>query len=256
MYLRAVHAEFDITVLRKFIRDNPLGILVTAIESPNFPTLQCTHIPWILDVTDEQSKTELGTLRGHLARANPHSKSMTEAVQHTSTSNGNLEHEVSVIFTGPVHSYVTPKFYTETKPATGKVVPTWDYSAAQAYGKARIFWDSNNEETGSYLQKQISDLTKHSEETVMHHTGGENPSPWQVSDAPDNYIAFMKKNIIGIEINVDRLEGKFKMSQELATGDRQGTIKGLESLGTENGAKIASTIKEREAIKESKASVK
>src|SRR5579862_3450840 len=152
MYLRAIHAEFDIPALRKFIRDNPLGILITALQSPSFPTLQCTHVPWVLDVADEQSKTELGTLRGHMAKPNPHAKALIEAILRDNPSNGSLEEEVSVLFNGPVHAYVTPKFYTETKPDTGKVVPTWNYSAVQAYGKATILFDSRNESTGSYLK--------------------------------------------------------------------------------------------------------
>ena len=253
MYLRAVHAEFDIVSLRKFIRDNPLGILITALPSPNYPTLQCTHIPWVLDVSDEESTTELGKLRGHMAKANPHSKAIVEAVQKVAQTNGSLEQEVSVLFNGPVHSYVTPKFYIETKPDTGKVVPTWNYSAVQVYGKATIFYDSHNEDTSSYLQKQINDLTKQSEATIMHHIGGENRSAWEVSDAPTSYVELLKKSIIGIEIDIKRLEGKFKMSQESSKGDRQGVVNGFESLMTENGFKMARTVEERGAMKDAKA---
>ncbi|KAI9659666.1 MAG: hypothetical protein M1829_006574 [Trizodia sp. TS-e1964] len=252
MYLRAIHAEFDITLLRKFVRDNPLGILITSLKSPNFPTIQCTHMPWILDVNDEESKTELGKLRGHLAKANPHSKAMMEGVQTATPPNPFLEDEVSVLFNGPVHSYVTPKFYTETKPATGKVVPTWNYSSVQAYGNAKIYFDSNSEQTGSFLQKQITDLTKHSEETIMHYTGGERLSAWLVTDAPDNFIKILKKSIIGIEIDLHRLEGKYKMNQEMAKEDREGVMKGFESLGTDDGYKMAQIVKERGDIIDSK----
>lgn len=255
MYLNAHHAELDILSLRKFIRENPLGILITALPSLNFPTLQCTHVPWVLDVTDEHSKTELGTLRGHMAKPNPHTKAMVEAIQKHASSNGSLEQEVSVLFNGPVDAYVTPKFYTETKPDTGKVVPTWNYSAVQVYGKATILFDSQNKDTGLYLQKQIRDLTKHSEETIMHYTGGETLSPWEVDDAPARYIELLAKNIIGIEIAIQRLEGKFKMSQEMGKGDRQGVAKGFESLDTENGLKMARTVEERGAMKDAKASV-
>ena len=255
MYLRAIHAEFDIPSLRKFIRDNPLGILITALPSLNFPTLQCTHIPWVLDVTDEHSKTELGKLRGHMAKLNPHSKAIVEAIQTHTPSNGSLDQEVSVLFNGQVHAYVTPKFYIETKPDTGKVVPTWNYSAVQVYGKATILFDSHNEDTGPFLQKQLSDLTKHSEETIMHYTGGENLSAWEVSDAPARYIELLKKNIIGIEIDIKRLEGKFKMSQEMDKGDREGVAKGFESLKTENGLQMARIVQERGATKDAKESV-
>jgi transcriptional regulator len=250
MYLRAVHAEFDIPSLREFIRENPLGIIITAIQSSSFPTIQCTHIPWILDVIDDSSTTELGKLRGHMAKPNPHPKALIEAVLAKNPSNGPLESEVSVIFNGPVHSYVTPKFYTGTKPETGKVVPTWNYSAVQVYGKARIFFDSQNPETGSYLQQQVSDLTKHSEESIMHYSGGENPTAWAVTDAPNSYVELLKKNIIGVEITIDRLEGKFKMNKELVEKDRQGVIEGFTALGTENGLKMAATVKERGAMKD------
>lgn len=252
MYLRAVHAEPNINVLRDFIRDNPLGILVTALQSANFPTIQCSHIPWVLDAINDEKDTELGKLRGHLARANPHSKALVEAVKSSTDSNGSLEQEVSVLFTGPTHSYVTPEFYIKSKPATGKVVPTWNYSAVQAYGHAKIFFDSRNPDTTSFLQKQISDLTGHSEEHVMHYTGGENLSAWKVSDAPATYIEQLKKAIIGIEIDIHRLEGKFKMSQEMGEEDREGVVKGFESLETENGLKMARLVEERGAMKNAK----
>jgi len=254
MYLRAVHAEFDIPTLRNFIRDNPLGILITALESSTFPTIQCTHLPWILDVTDEQSKTELGKLRGHIAKPNPHSKAIVEAVQAHTPSNGSLEQEVSVLFNGPVDSYVTPKFYVETKPDTGKVVPTWNYSAIQVYGKATFFFDTRNEDTGFFLRKQISDLTKQSEETLMNYTKGENLSAWEVSDAPPSFIELLKKNIMGIEIDIDRLEGKFKMNQEMGKGDREGVVQGFKAFETEDGLKMARTVEERGALKDATAS--
>jgi len=256
MYLRAVHAEFDISTLHTFIRDSPLGILITALRSPNFPTLQCTHIPWVLDVAEDSSETQLGKLRGHLARANPHSKAMIETIQALNPSNSTLEQEVSVVFNGPAHSYVTPKFYAETKPDTGKVVPTWNYSAVQVYGKATIFFDSNNPDTSSFLHKQITDLTKHAEETIMHYTDGGNPAAWEVTDAPARYIELLKRSIIGIEINIDRLEGKFKMSQEMGKGDREGVINGFDSLMTDNGFRVARTVEERAAMKDAKARVK
>lgn len=253
MYLRAAHAELNIPSLHKFIRENPLGIIISSLQSPNFPTLQCSHIPWVLDVTDENSDTDLGKLRGHLAKPNPQSKALTEAVQAHSPSNGPLEQEVLILFNGPAHAYVTPKFYVDTKPSTGKVVPTWNYSAVQAYGKAKIYFDSKNEETGSFLQKQIGDLSKHSEESVMNFTGGSRPSPWQVSDAPVSYVELLKKNIIGIEIDITRLEGKYKMSQEMGKADREGVIKGFDALETDVGRKIAHTVEERGALKDANA---
>jgi transcriptional regulator len=250
MHLRADHAEYNTPVLLKFIRDNPLGILITALQSPEFPVIQCSHIPWVLDIDDENSGPEVGKLRGHMAKQNAQAKAFIEAIQQLSPTNGCLEQEVSVLFNGPAHSYVTPKFYVETKPVTGKVVPTWNYSAVQVYGKAKIFFDSRNEDTGLFLQKQITDLSKQSEETFLRSSSEQNSSIWEVSDAPTNFVELLKKNIIGIEITIERLEGKFKMSQEMGKGDREGVVKGFESLKTENGLKIAKTVEERGRMKE------
>ena len=241
MYLRAVHAEKHIPSLRQFIVDNPLGLLITSLQSTSFPTIQCTHIPWLIDVRNESSDTELGTVRGHLAKANPHSKAMTEAAQQSSSSaNNHLTEEVSVVFTGPAHHYVTPQFYTDTKPSTGKVVPTWNYAAVQVYGKATIFWDTQAEETSRFLQTQISDLSRHAETSVMGYD-----RPWDVDDAPEGFIEVMKKSITGIEIEITRLEGKYKMSQELKEGDRQGVVDGFAALDTEVGGVMARTVKTR-----------
>lgn len=247
MYLRAVHADAGIPTLRQIIRQYPLGILTTAIPSESYPLIQCTHIPFLLDVKDDSSETELGVLRGHMARQNPHSKALAEAAQTQNKSNM-LEQEVMVLFNVPVHHYVTPKFYTETKPANGKVVPTWNYAAAQIYGKAKIYWDSKAEDTGSFLGKQIRDLSDLAETGIMDHA-----KPWKVDDAPENYISLLQKNIIGIEIQVERLEGKFKMSQEMPEGDREGVIAGFEGLGTEVGTKLAAIVKERSDLKKEKA---
>ena len=255
MYLRAVHAELNIPTLRRFIHENPLGLLITALpgSASNFPTIQCTHIPWLLDVKDDSSETELGNLRGHLAKPNPHSKALTEAARATSPtgSNGHLKEEVSVVFNGPAHHYVTPKFYVETKPATGKVVPTWNYSAVQAYGIATILWDSQAPETGDFLSKQISELSQHAESNMMGYTGVDGrKKAWGVTDAPERFIDLLKKNIIGVEIEVTRLEGKWKMSQELPKGDREGVVKGFEELSSEVGDKVARTVEERGNMKD------
>ncbi|KAJ7640883.1 transcriptional regulator PAI 2-type [Mycena polygramma] len=248
MYLRVVHAESDVPTLRDLIRAFPLGVLTTAISLPNFPLIQSSHIPFVLDVSDESSTTELGRLRGHIARANPQAKVMIEALRDSSTNL--LQQEVLVLFTSPVQHYVTPKFYVETKPLTGKVVPTWNYAAVQAYGRAKIFWDTKSEETGAFLDQQIDDLTKHAEEDLMDFTGeGERPKAWGVRDAPASYTDLLKKAIIGIEIEIDRLEGKFKMSQESREGDRNGVIEGFQKLDSDVAREMASLVKERGGLK-------
>ncbi|KAK9236557.1 transcriptional regulator PAI 2-type [Lipomyces kononenkoae] len=249
MFLRTDHAEPRIPVLQQFIRENPLGILTTAIQSPLYPLIQSSHVPFILDVPETADGTlSNGILRGHMAKQNPQAKALMEALAVRNEQGQNtleLSDEVLVLFNGPHHHYVTPKFYTETKPTSGKVVPTWNYSAVQAYGKITVYCNSKSDETGAFLQKQIGDLSQHLETSIMGYTGGDEASPWEVSDAPVPYVEILKKNIIGIEIKIDRLQGKFKMSQEMGKGDREGVIKGFDSLGTEVGKGISRTVKER-----------
>ncbi|PWY93404.1 negative transcriptional regulator family protein [Aspergillus sclerotioniger CBS 115572] len=255
MYLRAIHAEANIPALHQLIRENPLGILTTAIKSPLYPLLQSSHIPFILDVPETTDGTiPNGTLRGHMAKQNPQAKALMEALaaQHEKGETSlELQDEVLVLFTAAPHHYVTPKFYTETKPATGKVVPTWNYAAAQVYGKVRIYCDSKAEETGAFLQKAVEDLTNQSESSIMGYTGTEGrPGPWKVSDAPVSYVEILKKNIIGIEITIERLQGKFKMSQEMGKGDREGVVDGFEELGSDVGKGVAQMVRERGALKD------
>jgi transcriptional regulator len=251
MYLRPVHTNLHIPTLYKFILSNPLGIITTAIQSPNYHTIQSSHVPWVLDVDAEENVTgeSKGKLRGHLARANPQAKALIEAA--TNASSNKIVEEVMILFNGPVHHYVTPKFYVETKPSTGKVVPTWDYSAVQVYGTAKIFYDSSSPDNEAFLAKQLDDLSKQSEEKEFGYTGQNGaPKAWNVGEAPESYIGLLKKAIIGIEIEITSVAGKFKMSQELADGDRQGVIKGFQALGTEEGSLIARTVKERGELRD------
>ena len=248
MYLRTDHVETNVPTLRQFIHDNPLGIITTAIPSKTHPFIQSSHVPWILDVDDKSSETELGMLRGHMARANPQSKAIVDILSKDKVENGVeandeghfLEDEVLIMFDGPAHSYVTPKFYLETKPANGKVVPTWNYSAVQVYGRAKIYYDSKSATTTSYLQKQITDLTVLSEGQLMP-----SEKPWTLDEAPRSYVDLLRKAIIGVEIEITRLEGKFKMSQERPLGDRNGVIDGFTKLETDVGKAMAGAVKER-----------
>ncbi|ATY59403.1 FMN-binding split barrel [Cordyceps militaris] len=255
MYLRSDHADADVATLRRLIRENPLGILTTALPSDSFPLLQSSHIPFLLDVEDESSETEQGVLRGHMARANPHSKALVEAATAAgASSDGSLPHEVLVLFNSPVQHYVTPKFYTETKPATGKVVPTWNYAAAQVYGRITVHHDTASSAAAArFLSKQLADLSDMSERAIMGYTGeGAAPTAWKVADAPDRYTALLSKAIIGIEITIDRLQGKFKMSQEMGDGDRAGVVAGFRGLGTELGDRMAATVEERAELKKAR----
>lgn len=248
MHLRAIHAETQLPALQSFIHQNPLGILTTALKpsSPDDHFIQSSHIPFVLDANNDPANP--GVLRGHLARANPQAKTLIDSAARNELGS----QEVLVLFNGPVHHYVTPKFYTETKPASGKVVPTWNYSAVQAYGKiVKVYADSKAEESSAFLQRQTEDLTRLTEATMGYVAGGEGEKrAWEVNDAPTNYLEIMKKNILGIEIRLESLGGKFKMSQEMGLGDRKGVIAGFEGLGTDSGDAMAKTVKERGDLKD------
>lgn len=237
MHLPKAHAVRDLPTLCNFVRKNPLGILTTAIQSDQHPTIQVSHIPWVLDYQDKGGDS-LPRLRGHIARQNPHARAMVEATQRepsTADSCGTkLQDEVVVLFNSPVNHYVSPKFYTHTKPSTGKVVPTWNYCAVQVYGSATIFADSKSEATGIFLSEQLQDLTTLGETHIMGHE-----SPWKVSDAPENHIGLLSKNIIGIGIEITRMEGRFKLSQDKHILDREGVVAGFRGLETRDGAHMA-----------------
>lgn len=257
MYFPSKHAETSLKVLRQVVRENPLGMFTTAISSTSHPLIQSSHIPFLLDVEDESSETELGRLRCHVARANPQSKAIIESVESKlaagiSPSN-TLEHDVLVIFTSPVHHYITPKFYTETKPSTGKVVPTWNYSAVEIYGKATVYVDTKSDETSNFLNQQIHDLSQFNETQTMGYTGqGDRQGPWKVTDAPERYVELLKKAIIGVEIKIEKMQGKFKMSQEMPDGDVEGVKQGFRAMGTDLGNKIADITETRKEILEEK----
>lgn len=257
------------------MRCNPLGVLTTAIPFGDHPTIQSSHIPWVLDTpddighlvaeqpqspdTDEQLDASIrsntgqpiGILRAHMARANPHAKALIAAAAHThAIAAGNdvtnetkpdnlrvpdggvtLPEEVLILFTGPVQHYVTPKFYVVTKPATGKVVPTWNYEAVQAYGQITVYPSTTSNIADSLLTNAIIDLTNQSELTMNQDGGDGKSKEWLVDDAPDPYIDLLKKSIVGISVEITRLGGKFKMSQEMGSGDREGVAEGFENIG-------------------------
>jgi transcriptional regulator len=206
----------------------------------------------VLDVDDggPDDATNLGVLRGHMARANQQVKAMIDSVSgstpETETgSSRTLDSEVMIVFNGPGAHYVTPKFYTATKPSTGKVVPTWNYTAAQVYGRATIYFDAHSADTDAFLTRLLADLTRQSEEGIMKFD-----TPWTVEDAPESYIRVMTKAIVGIRVHVDRLEGKFKQSQERPVGDREGVIQGFEDMGTDAAMEVARLVRERGLLKD------
>ncbi|KAI9326365.1 transcriptional regulator PAI 2-type [Zopfochytrium polystomum] len=291
MYLRPVHAEPNLDALRDFIRSNPLGLLTTAIDSDDgdddggggggggFPFLQATHIPFVLDDDDDddddgpnkeqppssddgksrRQRRRIGTLRGHLARANPHARAMIASVERrrraaagdptsdpsTTTHPSVLARPVLVTFTSPVSSYVTPHFYTATKPLTGKTVPTWNYGAVQARGLLRLHFDGGAA-ADAFLARQVADLSLLCEVGIAGHDGVDGrPAAWGVEDAPAGYVAAMRRAIVGVEVEVEGLEGKWKMGQELGEGDRRGVVEGFEGMGTDLGRAVAEMVRKK-----------
>ncbi|KAH0344970.1 hypothetical protein KCU83_g8085, partial [Aureobasidium melanogenum] len=148
-----------------------------------------------------------------------------------------------IMFNGPVHHYITPKFYTATKPATGKVVPTWNYSAVQVYGKMKVFHDMKSPQTDPFLQTQIKNLSRMGEQDITKLS-----TPWEVNDAPAPYIKILKKEMMGIENEITRISGKWKMSQEMPNGDRKGVAAGFAAMESSVGDSMAQTVKERDEI--------
>ncbi len=187
-------------------REDRVPVLHDAIDAAGLATLitvdgdrlDASHVPMLLD----RSAGSLGTLYGHLARPNPQWAAAPEL-------------SALAIFLGP-DAYVTPSWYA-TKQETGKVVPTWNYVAVHAHGRVRFFEDEDR------LLDLVTRLTKVRE--------GARPRPWAVADAPAGFIRAQLKGIVGFELPIGKLEGKWKMSQNRPAEDRAGVSQGLRSEG-------------------------
>jgi len=204
MYNPAHFAEDRPEVLHQFIRQHPLGALVTCGPAG----LEASHVP-VAFHPDE------GLLRCHLARANPQSQTLASSPS------------VLMIFSGAQH-YITPSWYP-SKAEHGKVVPTWNYIAVHVSGRARIIEDEQ-----AFL-RHLKDLTARNESSFTE--------PWAVDDAPPEYIANLMRSIVGIEILIDRIEGKWKLSQNRSKADQQGVIEGLQKLDTPESTTMAKLMK-------------
>ena len=190
MYTPSYFKDEDLASLHRQIEGTRLATLVTADESG----LQAIHVPLLLDPNAGPN----GTLFGHLAKANPQWKTLAAG-------------EALVIFQG-ADAYISPSFYA-AKAEHGKVVPTWNYLAVHAYGRAEVFTDP------ARLLQIVSGLTD------KHEAG--RAKPWAVSDAPADYIEKMLNGIVGFAIPIDRLEGKRKLNQNRSSEDIAGVSKGL-----------------------------
>jgi transcriptional regulator len=211
VYIPRSFAEHDLPTLLAFVEAHPLAALVTGSTADG---LFATHLPLVLDRT----AGPMGTLFGHFARANPHAHRLADGPV-----------AALVIFTGP-DAYITPEWY-QTKEDTGRVVPTWNYVAVHAYGTLRLHDDPK------FLREHLETLTRRHE--------GDRARPWHVSDAPEDYIAQQMKAIVGVELPIDRLEGKWKMSQNRPDADIAGVIRGLSESKSAGDQAVAAIVSER-----------
>ena len=196
MYLPPHFEEKRPEVLHELLRTHPLGLLVTLNDAAE---LQANLVPFVLDADPADPAGGPHILRSHVARANPVWRE----------ARGNVE--ALVVFQGP-QAYVSPSFYP-SKAEHGKVVPTWNYCVVQARGTLRAIDDA------AWVRAFVTRLTG------LHES--KRAEPWAVSDAPADYIETMLGAIVGIEIVLTSLTGKWKVSQNRSAADRAGVVQGL-----------------------------
>ena len=207
MYLPKSFEPPDVDTLQQFVREHSFGVLVTMTRGG----LEGNHIPFLIDV----EPAPYGTLRGHVARANP----IWQEVQ--------LSTDALVIFQGP-DSFISPSWYP-SKLETAAVVPTWNYVVVHAHGHLRVIQDSH------WLRAHVEALTNRHEQ--------DRDVPWAVTDAPADYIQKLVGAIVGIEIPIARLTGKWKLGQNRTERDRAGVVEGLRREGTESAEALAALVR-------------
>ena len=195
MYVPAGFSEDRPAELHRLIRAHPLGILVATLGDG----LEAQHLPFLLDET----RGAVGTLMAHVARANP--------VWQQAAEGG----DVLVVFRG-AHGYISPNWYP-SKADTHRHVPTWNYEVVHAHGRLHIRDDER------FVRGVVAGLTR------LHE--GSQPSPWKMSDAPTDYLEDNLAQIVGIEVEVTRLEGKRKLTQNRDARDFASVVRALEDSG-------------------------
>ena len=204
MYLPKLFAESRPEELHRLIREYPFGMLVTHTSSG----LEASHLPFLLD----DGRGAFGTLLAHIARANP---------LWTEVGDGG---EVLVVFRG-AHGYISPNWYA-SKHETHRHVPTWNYEVVHAHGRIHVRDDEK------FVRGVVARLTREHE--------ADQPYPWKMSDAPADYLSEELKQIVGIEVELMRVEGKRKLSQNRDARDFESTVRALEERGHQD---LASAMK-------------
>ncbi len=192
--------------MHALMREQPFAMLVSGGEAG--PVVN--HLPVMLDA-------DAGLLLCHLARANPVWQQLEDA-------------PVTVVFRGPAH-YVSPAWYA-SKAVDGRVVPTWNYQAVHAHGRARLV------EEPAALEALLERLTA-AQEQPLHGDGH-----WRVADAPADYRATLYKYIVGLEIRIERLEGRWKLSQDHSRSNHESALAGLRTLATESATAVAARMQQ------------
>lgn len=195
MYVPKHFAETRPEILVEFIRTYPFGTLVTMTPRG----IEANPIPFVF----KPESAPNGILQGHLARANSQWETFDPDV------------EALVVFQGP-DAYITPSWYP-TKQETRKAVPTWNYVTVHVYGQLRVTHDQE------WLRRHVEELT--------HQHERDRPEPWHVSDAPADYTTKMLRGIVGVEVQVSRLVGKWKLGQNRPIKDQEGMAAGLRADG-------------------------
>lgn len=195
MYTPKHFNETNLASMFQLIQRHPLGALISLDQGG----INANHIPF--EIIAPTKDAPFGTLRAHVARANSVWKSP------------DLSHDALVIFQGP-QAYITPAWYEE-KALSGKVVPTYNYAVVHGYGKLSVRDDAQ------WLRQHLESLSSQQESTQT--------TPWKLSEAPDDYIQKLLSAIVGIEIPLTRLQGKWKVSQNRSEQDRVNIATGLRS---------------------------
>jgi transcriptional regulator len=211
MYLPSHFEEKRPEVLHQLIREHPLGALVTLGREG----LDANHVPFEFD----PEPAPFGTLRAHVARSNPVWQDFSKDV------------EALVVFQG-AQAYISPSWYASKKEG-GKVVPTYNYMVVHAYGAMRVIDDP------AWVLGLVERLTD------RHEAG--RAGRWKVTDAPRDYIDKMLAAIVGIEIPVSKLIGKWKVSQNQPQANREGVVNGLREIGDDNAVEMARAVSDRKS---------
>ncbi|MEM8852575.1 MAG: FMN-binding negative transcriptional regulator [Pseudomonadota bacterium] len=208
MFEPPMFREERVEVMHALMTAHPFATLVSCASG----VLSADHVP--LAIHDDASTH--GFLRGHLSAGNPLAHVGEETI------------DVLAVFQGP-QAYISPSWYP-SKQEHGKVVPTWNYAVVQAHGTLRFMKDR------AWLMDHLADLTRRNE--------SHRPAPWATTDAPATFMERQLKGLVGIEIEITALSGKWKMSQNKAAADQAGVATGLLSEETEEAATVSRLVKD------------